>query len=232
MASKRKPRTRRAAREPFLVRWFFYVLFLLLLIATFYYSVGYATAFGAGDQALEQTMLIYSSVATSFLFPAGALSFMIFRGVRLKDLQKRLGLSRDRFTAGALGYGILLAGFIVLLEVAIAVYSAVTGTPIPSTNTALVLAGMPLTFLLFSAFISPINEEVFFRGFLVPRIGVVLSAIVFSLFHIGYGSVTELGGVIVYGLAAGYLYKKKGSLYSTITAHILVNLLAISPFIF
>jgi hypothetical protein len=228
---KRKTSRKAGRPEPFYVRWFFYIVFLLLLVATFYFSAGYGVAINSGNQALSQLMLIYSSVTTSFLFSVGALSYMLFRGMRLRNGPKLLGLSRNKFTRSALGYGIILAGFIIFVEIALAVYSIVTNTQIPSTNTQLVLAGMPLSFLLFSAFIAPINEEIFFRGFLVPRVGIILSAIIFSIFHLGYGSVTEFGGVVLYGLAAGYLYKKKGSLYSTILAHVIVNLLAISQYI-
>ncbi len=218
-------------REPFGVRWSIYIIFFALLAATFYFSAEYGFAMQSNNAAAQQAALMYSSIFTSFTFPAGAISYMMFRGRKIRNLPKELGLSRDKLTGAAISYGIILAGIIVMLELGLAAYSQLTNTPIPSTNTQIILGGMPITFLLFSAFIAPINEEIFFRAFLVPRIGIILSAIIFMLFHLGYGSVTELGGVVLYGLAAGYLYKRKGSLYSTILGHMLVNVLAVASFV-
>ena len=39
-----------------------------------------------------------------------------------------------------------------------------------------------------------VSEEVFFRGFLVKRMGVVLSSVVYALFHVGYWSFAEVIG--------------------------------------
>jgi membrane protease YdiL (CAAX protease family) len=221
----------RQGREPARVRWAFYTLFFLVLAAVAYTVIEYSMALGAGNQPLENSMLVWSTVATSFLFSTGALAYVIYRGARLKRLPKMFGLSRDKLTWNAAGYGIALALVIIAFELGLAIFSIVTNTTIPSTNVQILFSGTPLSFLLFSIFISPINEELFFRGLLVPRIGIILSTLVFALGHLGYGSWTELAGVLVYGLAAAYLYKKRGSLYSTVLAHVLVNALAVSQFI-
>ncbi|MGC8730310.1 MAG: CPBP family intramembrane glutamic endopeptidase [Candidatus Micrarchaeia archaeon] len=87
---------------------------------------------------------------------------------------------------------------------------------------------MPVYFLIFSFIIAPFTEEILFRGFLVPRLGIILSAIIFAVPHfISYLSISEFVAAFLFGLAAGYAYKKTGSLYVSILAHMLVNFLAI-----
>ena len=89
-----------------------------------------------------------------------------------------------------------------------------------------------MSFLLFSFLVAPINEEILFRGFMVPRIGILASAVLFSVPHLlSYSSVSELIAAFIFGIAAGYAFKKTGSLYPSIIAHALVNLISILPFI-
>ena len=77
--------------------------------------------------------------------------------------------------------------------------------------------------------IEPINEEIMFRGFLVPRIGIVASAIIFGLAHYSYMSTfgVEMLGALIFGLLAGYVFKRTKSIYPGIVAHIIVNTIAI-----
>jgi hypothetical protein len=66
-------------------------------------------------------------------------------------------------------------------------------------------------------------EEVFFRGFLIKRIGLLASTVLFALLHGFYGSVLEVLGAFVLGFILGYYFIKKNSLYSIIGAHFLYN---------
>ena len=53
-----------------------------------------------------------------------------------------------------------------------------------------------------------LGEEMFFRGLLVPVIGVIPSAVLFGAMHyVGYESLLEVGYALSMGLAIGYLYK-------------------------
>jgi len=70
-------------------------------------------------------------------------------------------------------------------------------------------------------------EEFFFRAFLVKRTGVIISTIIFSIAHIGYGSIAEIIGVLVLGFIIAYWYKKNNSIIQTYTGHLMYNLIAI-----
>ena len=82
-------------------------------------------------------------------------------------------------------FGALLFGLILLAEIAVGFLSEATGVQLP-TNVDKVMFGMPLYFLVFSFLIAPIDEEILFRGFLVPRLGIVPSALLFALAHVTY----------------------------------------------
>ncbi len=66
-------------------------------------------------------------------------------------------------------------------------------------------------------------EEWFFRGFLMPRIGVIFSSLLFALGHLAYGSIIEVLGAFVLGVLLARMYQKTGNLWPNILAHILYN---------
>ena len=81
--------------------------------------------------------------------------------------------------------------------------------------------------ILVLALASSIGEECFFRGALVPHVGVVASSVLFALPHIGPGArflpwtITSF----VVGLAMGALFTLGGDLGGPIAAHFIVNYL-------
>ncbi len=82
------------------------------------------------------------------------------------------------------------------------------------------------------ALMTPIAEEVFFRGFifsgLLRRFGpwwaIIASALVFSAFHLAWGVVIP---IFVTGLLLAWLYWRTGSLWAAIAAHAGQNALAV-----
>ncbi|HNW06034.1 MAG TPA: type II CAAX endopeptidase family protein [archaeon] len=67
-------------------------------------------------------------------------------------------------------------------------------------------------------------EEWFFRGFLTPRLGVILSSALFAIGHIAYGSIIEIIGAFVLGVFLSSTYKKYNNLWPNVFAHIIYNL--------
>ncbi len=72
-----------------------------------------------------------------------------------------------------------------------------------------------------------VSEEVFFRGFLAKKIGILPSAAVFALSHAAYGSIAEISGALVLGVWLGFIYIRNKSLVSNILGHMLYNFVAI-----
>ena len=75
-------------------------------------------------------------------------------------------------------------------------------------------------------------EEFFFRAFLIKRIGMFWSTLIFAIMHISYGSIAEVIGVFVLGLILAYWYKKNNSLAQNYIAHVLYDLVAIIFYMF
>jgi len=75
-------------------------------------------------------------------------------------------------------------------------------------------------------------EEFFFRAFLVPRTGIIISTIIFAIMHIGYGSIAEIIGVLVLGGIIAYWYKKNNSLIQVYFAHLFYDFVVVFLFLF
>ncbi len=71
------------------------------------------------------------------------------------------------------------------------------------------------------------TEEIFFRGFLVNRVGVVPSSALFAALHVFYGSLAEVVGAFVLGLVLAYSFKRNQNIFPLIGAHMLYNLFAL-----
>ena len=208
-------------RDPIYIRYPVYAITVFLFIFTFYTPV----LFYQGILS-EHFVNLYSTISLSLLFPFLVFSYLLLKGRNIRGIIQELGLGRKSFGAKYIGIGIGIFLIILLLELGTGIISSITGVPLP-TNVGATLAGFPLFFYIFTFTIAPIDEEILFRGFLVPRLGIFLSALIFAILHFGYGSIVEFAAALIFGLIAGYVFKKTKSLYATITAHALVNFLSI-----
>jgi membrane protease YdiL (CAAX protease family) len=98
----------------------------------------------------------------------------------------------------------------------------------------------PLPVLLIIITVQPIAEEIFFRGFILekvsglagPTIGIIVSAALFGIAHLSYGmgyTAVIAGGL---GLVFAIAVVRTKNLYTSITAHIIVNVTAITLFLY
>jgi uncharacterized protein len=164
----------------------------------------------------------------SFLFSLSVLAFLAHRGKGPGEIVRELGLSRDKISIKLLGIGALLFAIFLLLDLLVGIIGNITSTQI-NTNVDTIFGSAPLWVYIFISLVGPINEEILFRAFLVPRIGIILSALIFGILHAGYGSTFGVDMIAAFGFAlvAGYVFKKTRSLYPSILAHMLVNLIAV-----
>jgi membrane protease YdiL (CAAX protease family) len=153
--------------------------------------------------------------------------------VTLSSIIRQLGLSLDRLNFKIILIGIGLAIIIILLEFVVGIASYASNTQV-NTNVGVLLMGAPLWFLFFTAAIEPINEEILFRGLFVPRLGIIVSAALFGAGHAGYDSTwaVDIIAAFVFGLIAGYAYKRTNSLYPGIIAHIIINTIGVLAFMY
>lgn len=171
--------------------------------------------------------LVWASVAQSLIFSFAVFAYMLIKGLSFKEMINQLGLSKETITGKNLLYGLILFFIVLALEFGLGLFEVATGIQLP-TNVSQVFSGLPAYFLAFSIIVAPINEEILFRGFLVPKVGIFISAFIFGFLHyLSYASVSEFLTAFIFGVAAGYIRQKTGSLYPSITAHIIVNLLGL-----
>lgn len=168
-----------------------------------------------------------------FSFPISVLIyFKAYRRMGNQEVIKSLGLEMRGITAFNMLLGLLIFVIITIIGLATGILQNVINTPI-STNVGIALAGAPLWFYFFVAVIEPINEEILFRGFMVPRIGIIISALIFGVLHASYDSTfaIEVLAALAFGIISGYTFRKTNSLYPSIVAHILVNTFAVIAFL-
>lgn len=86
------------------------------------------------------------------------------------------------------------------------------------------ILSFPFSVIIYLFVIRVFLEEWFFRGFLVPRIGIIFSSLIFALGHLSYGSVIQVLGAFVLGVFLANAYTKTNNLWPNVFAHALYNL--------
>ncbi|MCL4403613.1 MAG: CPBP family intramembrane metalloprotease [Candidatus Marsarchaeota archaeon] len=209
-----------------IVKYMFYaalsVSVIALLMTYYMYAIGTVSLTDANT---------YSTIYLEISFFLVVFSYMLARGNTLRSIVSQLGLSKGKARGRFLLIGLLLFAAMFGLEVGIGLFSTYTHITLP-TNVMKVLGGMPMYFYVFSFLVVPFTEETLFRGFLVPRIGIIPAALLFAILHSGYASISEFAAALVFGLLAGYIFKKTKSLYPSVLAHALVNLLTVAVLFF
>lgn len=186
-------------------------------------------------QASDSSLLLaLSSVALTIIFIVSVLAYLfIYKKESGNEVLEELGISRRSFRLIHIIIGIALFALVLFFTIIITAISIITNSVI-NTNASQVLSGQPVWFYIFVGLISPIAEEIFFRGFLVKRIGILPSALIFGLAHTSYDSTygVEIIAAFLFGIAAGYVFKKTKSLYPSMIGHILVNSINLVFFLF
>ena len=89
------------------------------------------------------------------------------------------------------------------------------------------VTSLPVYLLFFAIVLAPITEELFFRAFLTPRIGIIFSSLLFGILHASYGSVVEIGGAAIIGAVLAVVFTRSKSITPCILIHMIYNLISI-----
>lgn len=105
-------------------------------------------------------------------------------------------------------------------------------------RTTLESPAMTILALISIVIIAPIVEEFLFRGALQtylkrrfqPKTAIMLASACFGLFHFspeqGFGNISLIVSLFVFGSFLGYVYEKQGSLYASIGLHLAFNFIS------
>ncbi len=149
-------------------------------------------------------------------------------GFVVPNIPKELGLG---LLLGVGAWVVVLAGIMLvgLLLMALGADEA-----LPKQPPALIpfIAALPIGVKILISLSAGVVEEWFFRGFLQPRMGLLLSTVLFALAHFSYGQPFMLIGVTLLSLIYGLLVKWRQNIWPAIAAHVLfdaVQLLVVVP---
>lgn len=132
------------------------------------------------------------------------------------------------------GVGAWLAVIGVLLAVAMVIWWLGGEELLPQQPPPMIpwIAGMPILLRVGISLSAGFVEEMFFRGFLQPRVGLALSTALFVLAHASYEQPLMLLGVGLLSVIYGLLVRWRQNIWPAIAAHALfdaVQLLLVIP---
>jgi len=171
-----------------------------------------------------EEIIVFLLLVISPVFYLRAIKGMPYEKIKTELFGKFQGFKKE--ILGSIGLFLsLFIGFIIIVSI----INLLGINDLALVESALneAIAFSPIYFLITIIFLV-FAEELFFRVFLIKRLGVIISTIIFTILHIGYGSVAELIGVFFLGLILAVWYDKFGSLIQNYSGHLLYNLLAIS----
>lgn len=208
---------------------------IFLVMASLLTAAAAALFFGNLYPEQEDAVATWFSVHLMGLSIVATIWYLGLRHSRFPLAVLRLSrVSRPRKRTVLLMFGVLATSLI-----ATSIYSGIVEwleldeltTPVVESDVFFDGFAVILTFQAL-AFITPISEELFFRGFifrgLIPRLGplgaMLVSAAVFSGFHLSVGVLIP---IFITGFLFAWLYWRTGSLWASIGAHAGQNTLAL-----
>ena len=136
------------------------------------------------------------------------------------------GLSTPRFAAEAglgliAGFAVWMAVLLLLLGVGLVIWAVGGEEALPREPSPVIpwLASLPLLTRLGVSASAGFFEELFFRGFLQPRVGIGLSTALFVMAHASYEQPLMLLGVTILSLIFAYLVKIRQNIWPAVVAH-------------
>ena len=151
-------------------------------------------------------------------------------------LRLRPGQSVPRELALGIGAGVVLwAGVlavVVVAALAVGLAGGFENLPSEAPKMVLWIGSLPILLRLMVSLSAGVVEELFFRGFLMPRVGFGLSNVLFVLAHLNYEQPFLLLGVALLSIAFSLLVRWRGNIWPAIVAHALfdaIQLLLIVP---
>lgn len=132
--------------------------------------------------------------------------------------------SDDIFRQTMLGVAVGVGGWAITIFVALIVGLILTGlglVPDDLKPSPMIpwMAALPIWKKALIILSAMTVEELFFRGWLQKRVGLIISTIVFALAHAGYGQPLMLIGITVVSIIIGLTFYKTRSLWPCIVAH-------------
>ncbi len=141
----------------------------------------------------------------------------------------RLGFKKDIKISRETAIAIIFLVIMLVVSSIISLTFQQLGMHQDVQRTTEILRQIPIHEILIIVLIGSFIEEVFFRGLIQEKTNLWIASIIFAVFHITYGTISQVVGTFFLGLLLGYQYEKTGGVYSPILSHTFYNLVAILP---
>ena len=213
-------------------------LIILALTLLFIYGASILSYLFTPQEIDISPLLLITSLLINMVILCGSsiLGNMLFYNSTLYSSLKNL-----YFTKKKIGYNFLLgfsSALITLFLLGIIFYLLTqTGYNIPENPLGEQITEiLTIPLLIMIPLISAVSEEIFFRGFLQPKIihittpllGIIITSILFGFAHISYGNPLQIIIPFFIGILFGILIVKTKNILAPITAHFFFNFIQLS----
>ena len=207
-------------------------LLLLFLVAVFVFPPG---SVGANSFYLAVTFLVVAVLASTKS-----------KGIHGSMEYLRLSVKKEEIPSLIIwGIGLAIIAFVLTSVLSmIFVWLGINDANLVTTK----VLSFPASILIMAFTLTPIGEEMLFRGYLFRKItdivtalkwktpswvfGALFSSAIFAAIHVFYGSISEMIVAFFVGFLFCIFTQKKDSLVPAIVAHSLYNLFSIASIIF
>jgi len=174
---------------------------------------------------LSSVLLLSSVPLLPFVILALPFALLAFERKQPRDFPKQLSL--DYFNpAKSILRAVRLLLLMLLVLLVLANFLNFLGFLDSRKVFDFILAQNAFTLFL-AASVGPIGEELFFRGYLQKRVGVIFSSALFAALHLGYGSIAEVLAAFSISVLLGIELRKNNDLHACILAHAGYNIITI-----
>ncbi len=174
--------------------------------------------------------ILLSSVTVFALFFIPSMAIVYVESEEMKNGLKRLGFKPERRLGSSIAWGLLLTiitfMLVVLASTIMSLVASSLGYKIPMENPLAERMSSSSLLIIVLPILAGIGEEIFFRGILQSRFGIVVQAIVFGLAHVAYLIPQQVILPMVMAVLWGYAYKITKDIRIVITSHIAYNFIA------
>ncbi len=224
-------------------------VFFFLIYAALGLSQTFAMFFSAGEDMMAEDMseemgfehLMNSGSVTAWSLGIGSIVciLLVLVVIKLKSgsvIKEYLALHAISLkdTLKWLGFGLLFMIFVQLAFSVIPSYFGYTADMGGDAGAEYSSTDSLIFFYLAVVVLTPLFEEVLFRGFLFKGLlptflgengTIIVTALVFAMIHMQYDALLMMN-VFSVGLFFGYARAKSGSLFAPLAVHVMFNLLA------
>jgi membrane protease YdiL (CAAX protease family) len=208
--------------------------FLMMGTLGVWFLLGYSGAAGVVPEPVRTDTDLARTDTDEFLEPPPrprpslSAQFAAQFGFRTLNVWREIGLGV------VLGIAAWVAVLLALMGVAGVLWALGGEDAVPQQPPAMVpfIAGLPILVRMLISLSAGVVEETFFRGFLQPRVGIVLSTAFFALAHLSYGQPFMLIGITLLSVIYALLVKWRQNIWPAIAAHVFfdaIQLLVIVP---